>query len=210
MPARPADEEILAAVEALQGGAGTGAFEIVYRRFRLSILQFFLNRHELREDAEDLAQVTFFRAYSKIRQFRFQAPFEVWLRGIAENVWRNAVRDRRAAKRGPAVEPLEAAEAGQEQERTPPLVVRDVFGREAATPEQLALRQERTRVLERAIAELPAGMRRCAELRLFADLQYKEISAVTGIGPNSVRSQLFEARQRLKPVLDRYFQGADF
>ena len=40
-----------------------------------------------------------------------------------------------------------------------------------------------------------------------ADLRYREISDVTGIGLNSVRSQLFEARKRLKPVLDEYFQG---
>jgi DNA-directed RNA polymerase specialized sigma24 family protein len=52
-------------------------------------------------------------------------------------------------------------------------------------------------------------MRRCTELRLLADLKYQEIASLTGIGLNSVRSQLFEARQRLKPILDHYFQGAD-
>jgi RNA polymerase sigma factor (sigma-70 family) len=64
-------------------------------------------------------------------------------------------------------------------------------------------------VLRDAIESLPPGMRQCTELRLFADLKYQEISRITGIGLNSVRSQLFEARQRLKPVLDHYFQGAD-
>ncbi len=44
---------------------------------------------------------------------------------------------------------------------------------------------------------------------MFGDLQYQEISDVTGIGLNSVRSQLFEARKRLKPILDQYFRGAE-
>ena len=43
----------------------------------------------------------------------------------------------------------------------------------------------------------------------FADLTYEEIAEITGVRLNSVRSQLFEARQRLKPVLDEYFSGAD-
>jgi DNA-directed RNA polymerase specialized sigma24 family protein len=64
-------------------------------------------------------------------------------------------------------------------------------------------------MLQAAIEALPPGMRQCAELRLFSDLRYREISDVTGIGLNSVRSQLFEARKRLKPILDEYFQGAE-
>jgi len=64
-------------------------------------------------------------------------------------------------------------------------------------------------VLKEAIEGLPPGMRRCAELQLFGELKYQEIADLTGIGLNSVRSQLFEVRQRLKPVLETYFQGAD-
>jgi RNA polymerase sigma-70 factor (ECF subfamily) len=77
-------------------------------------------------------------------------------------------------------------------------------------PEEAALSRERTRVLRQAIESLPAGMRRVTELRLLGDLKYEDIARVQGIGLNSVRSQLFEARRRLKPVLDDYFQGADF
>jgi DNA-directed RNA polymerase specialized sigma24 family protein len=53
-------------------------------------------------------------------------------------------------------------------------------------------------------------MRKVTELRLFQDLQYEEIARIQGVGTNSVRSQLFEARKRLKPVLDDYFQGVEF
>jgi RNA polymerase sigma-70 factor (ECF subfamily) len=201
-PSSPGDEEILAAVRALQGGASSAAFEVIYRRYFPSTFRFFANRPALREEAEDLAQAALFRAYEKIGLYRPEADasFAAWLRTIAENVWKNAVRERLAVKRVAPGEPAEPAVDGGAAADA-----RD----ERPDPEAALLAHERTRVLQAAIESLPPGMRQCTELRLFADLKYQEIASITGIGLNSVRSQLFEARQRLKPVLDHYFQGAD-
>jgi RNA polymerase sigma-70 factor (ECF subfamily) len=153
----------------------------------------------LREEAEDLAQATLFRAYERIGLYTpdAEASFAAWLRTIAENVWKNAVRERLAAKRVLPGEP--AVEGG---------VVIDATDARP-DPQEVLLAHEQRRVLRAAIDSLPPGMRQCMELRLFADLKYQEIASITGVGLNSVRSQLFEARQRLKPVLDDYFQGAD-
>jgi len=201
--ALPADEEILEAIEALQRGASPDAFEVIFRRFFAPLYKFFANRPALREEAEDLAQATLFRAYERIHLYRPEADagFEAWLRAIGENLWKNAVRERLAAKR---VLPGDAVEVPAE-DREEAASARD----ERPNPEESLLAHERTRVLRQAIESLPPGMRQCAELRLFADLKYQEIASITGIGLNSVRSQLFEVRQRLKPVLDHYFQGAD-
>lgn len=200
-PDPPGDEEVLKAVRALQAGAGRDAFAPIYRRYRRSLFAFFSRQSTLREEAEDLAQQTLFRAYENIHQYRFEARFQTWLRQIGENVWRNAVRERQAAKRDARLEPLDPT--GQDEEAAS---VVDA----APTPEQTVLAEERRRVLRAAIDSLPPGMRLCTRLRLFADLKYREISAVTGISLDTVRSQLFEARQRLKLVLDEYFQGVDF
>jgi len=202
-PAPAEDEEILKAVRALQAGAGPDAFAPIYRRFSPPLRRFFSRQTVLREEAEDLAQKTLFQAYEKIHQYRFEARFQTWLRQIGENVWRNAVRETQAAKRSAQIEPLDPADV---EGRDVPVHLAD----QGPTPEQAALAEERMKVLQKAIEALPAGMRRCTELRLYQDLKYREISDATGIGLNSVRSQLFEARQRLKPVLDEYFQGADF
>ncbi len=203
-PSSPEDEEILAAVRALLSGAGNEAFEIIFRRFYRPLFTFFANRPELKEEADDLVQMTLSRAFENLHQCRGEESFEAWLWQIGENVWRNAVRERRAVKRPRIVASLEVA-AEPQGEDSPPLVVRD----EAPDPQQAVLAAEQTRVLRQAMEDLPAGMRRCIELQVFGALKYQEISRVTGIGLGSVRSQLFEARKRLKPVLDRYFRGAE-
>jgi RNA polymerase sigma factor (sigma-70 family) len=210
-PACPGDEEILEAVRVLQAGGAPEAFGVIFRRFYRPLFKFFANQPLLREEADDLAQATLWRAYQKIGLYSPDsgAAFGAWLRKMAENVWKNAVRGRQADKRTALREALSfSAEDGDARDGTsaPVAAVADP----EPSPEQAVLDLERTRVLREAIEALPPGMRRCAELRLFDELKYQEIAALTGIGLNSVRSQLFEVRQRLQPVLDAYFQGADF
>lgn len=205
----PKDPEILAAIRALQDGAGPEAFEPIYRRFFPSLLHFFRNQTALRNDAEDLAQTALLRAYQNIHQYRFEASFGAWLQQIGENVWKNALRTQAAIKRPRIVDAPELAASpdGEAHTATEP---GEAFPDAQPNPEELVLAEERTRKLRAAIEALPPGMRQCTKLRLFGDLRYREISDATGIGLNSVRSQLFEARKRLKPVLDEYFQGAEF
>ncbi len=208
-PPRPEDEEILAAVRALQEGVDPDAFEVIFARFYRPLYLFFANRPALREEADDLAQNTLIRVYQNIHRYRFDASFEAfqaWLWQIGENVWKNAVRDRQAVKRGPSTEALD----GEEAEKPVSSPLGAAFAEAPATPEEMVLSAERVKILRKAIEGLPPGMRQCTELRLFADLDYREISDVMGIGLSSVKSQLFEARRRLKPVLAEYFQSADF
>jgi RNA polymerase sigma-70 factor, ECF subfamily len=204
----PGDEEILAAIQTLQEGGPRDAFETIYRRFYRPLFLFFANRPALREEAEDLAHEALFRAYQNISRFEPGTNFEAWIQTIAENVWKNAVRKQLAGKRAATLEPLEPeVEVGTDEQSAP--LERSALQDQEPSPEDLALKIERTRVLREALEGLPPGMRRCTELRVFADLEYQEIANALGIGLGSVRSQLFEARKRLKPVLDRYFQGAD-
>lgn len=200
----PEDEKILAAVRALQAGAGPDAFDPIAPRLLKSLIIFFANQPALRNEARDLAQITLMRALENIHQYRFEAKFSTWLRRIAMNVWINAVRDQQTAKRGAPVESLDMVGVESEGER-PVLQIADPSG----TPEQAVLAREKVVVLRAALERLPPGMRRCMELRLFTDLKYREIAERMGIGIGSVKSQLSEAKQHLKPVLDEYFQGVE-
>ena len=197
-------EEIRAAIRALQAGADPDAFEAIFRCFYRPLYNFFSNRPALRQEADDLAQATLVRALQNIRQYRFEANFEAWLLRIAENVWKNTVRDQLAVKRG-ALLTSQEPQAADGPHHLPARLEDNTPG-----PEDLVLAEERTRVLREAIETLPPGMRTCTELRLYRDLEYQEIADLTGITANSVRSQLFEARKRLKPVLEEYFQDATF
>ena len=200
------DEEILAAVRALQAGADPDAFEPIYRHYQPLLSRLFVKLGFSPAEAEERAHAALIRAYENIGQFRFEARFATWLQRIAETVWKNAVRDRQAAKRGAGVQALSLETVALGEEEPAALQVADP----APTPEEAALVAERARVVRSAVEELPPGMRICTELRLYAGLRDKEISQVTGTGFDTVRSQLFEARKRLKPLLKRYFQGADF
>src|SRR5882724_9770181 len=144
-PASPGDEEILLAVHALQNGAGPDAFGVIFQRFYRPLFTFFANRPALRQEAEDLAQITLFRAYERIHQYRFEASFGAWLWQIGENVWKNAVRERQAAKR-PLVEAQKFSGVEGQTAGLSPLGegVRD----EAPNPEELVLASERTRMLQ--------------------------------------------------------------
>jgi RNA polymerase sigma-70 factor (ECF subfamily) len=199
----PGDDAILAAVRALQNGAGRDAFEVIFRRYYRPLFTFFSNRPALHNEADDLAQATLARAFENLHQYRREASFEAWLWKIGVNVWKNEVRDRLTDKRQ-ALAQAQGLTAEVEGEISPSLL-----SAEPLDPEKTALAAERTRVLQEAIEALPPGMRRCTELRVFGDLPDREISNVTGIGLSSVRSQLFEARKRLRPILEAYFRGAE-
>lgn len=198
------DEAVLAAVRALQAGGRSDAFEPIFRRFLPQLLRFFSKRGYLPAEADELAQTTLERVFRNVDTYRFEAPFASWLLRIAGNVWKNDVRDRLAAKRGAPAESLDSGGKGREE--PVPLQAADP----APSPEEAALVAERAQVVRSAVEALPPGMRKCIELRLYSDLQDREISAVLGIGLAAVRSQLYEARKRLKPLLEQYFQGADF
>jgi RNA polymerase sigma-70 factor (ECF subfamily) len=206
-PELPEDKEIRRAVQALQVGSDPAAAELIFRRYYQPLFNFFSKQRALSEEADDLAQATLLRAFQNIRQCRSGESFRAWLWKIGENVWRNALREGRAVKRSARLETLDSTgPEGGESGETAASRVAD----EAPTPEQAILAGERQRKLREAIDSLPSGMRRCIRLFFFAELKYREIADVTGVGLNTVRSQLFEARRRLKPVLEKYFRNVDF
>lgn len=196
--------EIVAAVRALKLGAGSEAFEPIYRTYFRSLRRFFAHLPVLSDDAEDLAQATLVLAYQKIHQYRGDASFGTWLRKIGENLWSNTVKRRKALKRRPEVM-SEDTEGGRESEGL--AGGEPIFAPTNPDPERQAQAAERKRIVRTALESLPPGMRRFTELRLMHDFKYQEIADLTGVGLNTVRSQLWEARQRLRPILEPYFPG---
>ncbi len=178
----------------------TGDFEHLFERFYRPVSYFFANRGFSDDECRDLTQETFLGVYRGIGRFRRDASVETWLFTIAGNIWRNALRSRSAEKRDAKEVSLAALIDDGEQ-----IVGDPAADAGAGGPLDDALTSERLRCLREAMAELPPQMRRCMLLRVDQDMKYREIAAVLQISVDTVKSQLFQARERLKTRLAAHF-----
>jgi RNA polymerase sigma-70 factor (ECF subfamily) len=174
------DRDDAGLVAAIQGGE-SGAFDELVERHRRSIYQVcfrFVNNHE---DASDLTQETFVRAWKGLPNFKGDSALSTWLYRIAVNVCLNRV----SAKR-PETEPLEPD--------------RFVDTRSDA-PGASLLREERAAAVRRAIAELPDKQRATLILRTYHDMSHQEIADVLGSSVGAVKANFFHALANLKKIL---------
>jgi RNA polymerase sigma-70 factor (ECF subfamily) len=169
-----------ALVTASQAGDGA-AFDEIVERHRRAIYQVcfrFVNHHE---DASDLAQETFVRAWKGLGDFKGQAALSTWLYRIAVNVCLNRVGAKRLK-----VEPLDS----------------DGFIDPAAElPGTDLIRQERADAVRRAIAELPEKQRATLILRTYHEMSHQEIADVLGSSVGAVKANFFHALANLKKIL---------
>ena len=167
------DRDLAREFEARLVESSTRAFRVAY-----SVL-----RH--REDAEDVAQEAFAKAYRNFRQLRDRDRFRAWL---ARMTWRLAIDRCRAAHRRQKVE----------------LAANDYVGMTAAAAVET---REREELLWSAIDALPEKLRIVVVLASIEGHQVKEVASLLGLPHGTVKSRLFVARQRLKeqlqwPVID--------
>lgn len=141
-----------------------------------------------REEAREIAQEAFLRAYTALDTFDRRRPFAPWLYRIATNLSINALKRKKHA-----VISLDAP-PGQDGE---PLEVAD----NSMAPESMLIRSEFQDRLRQEILVLPVKFRIVIELRHFQGLSYQEIATSLGISLANVKSRLFRARQRLRERL---------
>lgn len=176
-------------------------FERHYRR----VFRFFRRWGFDAEEADDLAQEAFLKAYGGLGEFRGEASESTWLFTIAANCLRNELRKRGALKRA-AIEV--ARDELSEAERAEPSVFSPGGGGREAPLDRL-LRKEQHQALDRAIGELPPQMGRCARLRLEQGLAVREIATLLHLSPETVKAHLFQARKRLKKRVAEVFDVVD-
>ena len=144
-----------------------------------------------REEAKDVAQEAFWRAYRGLSGFDLSRPLTPWLYRIVTNLSLNRLR----RKRPPTVS-LDAPPPGQPEDAGPLPVPDPGYG-----PTDRLLQAEAQARIRRAILALPPADRAVVELRHFQGLSYEEIAAVTGATLSSVKSRLFRARRKLREDL---------
>ena len=183
----------IALVEECQKG-DPEAFDELVRRHKERVYNVVYRFLGHREDALDVCQEVFVRAYQSITAFRGGSQVYTWLHSIAANLAKNRIRDRKRKGRnmGTSLEALAEAAPGVAQmaERT-----------NEAGPESIAMTRELEEVLQRCLGELPEHYRLTFVLRTIDDLSYEEIASVMNCPVGTVRSRLNQARRILRDRL---------
>ncbi|NCO42434.1 MAG: RNA polymerase subunit sigma-24 [Armatimonadetes bacterium CG_4_10_14_3_um_filter_66_18] len=153
------------------------------------------------EEASDLTQDVFVRAYQSFDHFRGDSQIYTWLYRIALNLCHNRLKQLRRRNR-----------VEQESLDAPLNLDGEEIRREVAdwdhAPTTLAEGAELNRLLHRAIGSLSPGHRTVIILRDIQGLSYAEIAEVTGSSLEAIKSRLFRARSQLKLVLQPYLEDS--
>jgi len=162
----------------------TGAFDLIVERHRRAVYQLcyrFVGNHE---DASDLSQDVFLRAYRGLRSFRGQSTLATWLYRIGVNVCLNRVGAKTTL--GKLTEPMDE---------------RQFVDVHAESPSERMLKDERGARVRAAIAQLPRKQRATLILRMYHEMSHQEIADVLGSSVGAVKANFFHALGNLKKLL---------
>lgn len=172
-------------------GGRPDAFGELVRRHQTAVYNIAYRLVGERQEALDVAQDAFVRAYHALHSFDQERPFGPWIGRVATNVALAGL----ARRRLPIIPLGRVADGGDE-------------GRDAAAlpdpargPEDDYLAAERGAELRRAVLALPPHYRAVIELRHFQECSYEEIAATLGLPLSDVKSHLFRARKLLRAAL---------
>lgn len=150
-----------------------------------------------REDAMDLAQEAFLRAWRSLDSFRGESSFSTWLYRLTRNICLDFLRKNKNVSELP----LSAHDADGEDYDLP-------IESPAPTPEQTALQKEKQALLLAAMEKLSAEHREILYYRVIRDLPYEQIAQILNVSLGTVKSRLCRARISLKDILAQgnYFE----
>lgn len=141
------------------------------------------------QDAEDLSQEAFVRAFRARKRLDPERPFYPWLYQIVRRLCYNFTRDTSSRRR--------------KLERAGSWLVAEATHRAATDdPERVRARDELRDRLEKAISELPLAQREVFVLKEFEGLKYREIADLLDVPIGTVMSRLYAARQKLAARLE--------
>ena len=172
------------------------AFSELVSRYQNKIYRLAKNITQNNEDAEDVLQEAFLKAYSHLKGFQRNSRFYTWIVRIAVNEALMKLRKRRSDRTVPLDEPVETGEEAVTRE----IAVWD------DNPEQRYSHEEMQQILDDAVEDLKPDFRTVFVLRDIEELSTEETAETLGISIPAVKSRLLRARLALRESLTRKFK----
>ena len=190
------DTSEMALVQAAKKG-DLEAFSELVRRYDRNVFRIAQHITHNEEDAQDVVQDAFLKAYQNLEQFQGNSKFYTWLVRIAVNEALMKLRRRRSDKTVSIDEDVETEEGSMPRE------VADW----SPNPEQLYGQSELSDILKKTIQGLPPGFRTVFVLRDVEGLSTEETAEMLSLSIPAVKSRLLRARLQLRERLARYFKS---
>jgi RNA polymerase sigma-70 factor (ECF subfamily) len=168
----------------------SGAFRVLVERHSRNLFRLAYRMTGHQEDAEDVVQETFLRAYRQLAKFDDRASFGTWLYRIAANCSLDLIRARKRRS--------ENQESPEEGTPDPMQLLADG----GPTPERLALSGEVERRVAGALDDLSEMERAAFVLRHYEGMCIDDISRTLGVQPNAAKHSVFRAVQKLRRALE--------
>lgn len=165
-------------IDKCRAGDSKAQFEI-YRLYYKAMFNASLRILGDEQEAEDIMQESFFKAFDKISTYRNEVSFGAWLRRIVVNSSIDALKKRRLT-----FMPIEEA-----------------YTVTAEMPDDIEYTTESVEEVKEAIAKLPEGYRMVLTLHFIEEYDHEEIASMLGITPSTSRSQLARAKQKLIEII---------
>jgi RNA polymerase sigma-70 factor (ECF subfamily) len=187
-----AEDEFYLIAAAQSGNAQ--AFEVLVARHQRRIFAVALRCTGVRQDAEDIMQQSFQKAFLHLLQFEGRSTFSTWLTRVAINEAQMLQR-KSGGKREVSIDDL-----NENAETVTPLEIPD----SAPDPEADYSLREWRRMLSLAMNDLPHGTRRAIQLRDLDERSTEETARIMGISVGAVKARIFQGRKRLRKRLEHF------
>lgn len=183
----PEDDSVLIK-KALAGDQA--AYRKLVARHKQAVFHIVYKMVHNREEADDLVQETFMKAFASLATYREEFRFTTWLYRIAANAAIDSLRKQK-------IEAMSLDEPVETEEGTVGLEIAD----SSFNPEEDALKKEKGVSILDAIASLPPKYREVIELVHLNEKPYDEIAAILKVPVGTVKARIFRARELLKKKL---------
>ncbi|ULQ58720.1 RNA polymerase sigma factor [Brucepastera parasyntrophica] len=173
------NEDMFLCREVLSGNMSS--FSVLAEKYRRRIFSLGMGFFKNPDDAEDFVQDVLVKVYISLASFRFESQFSTWLMRIAYNTAINSIK--RKKEYTSLAEDYEIADPDE-------------------NPEEEHLKACSCEAIREAIKILPEKYRICVDMFFFYDMPYADISEVTGLPVNTIKSHVFRAKKLLREYLN--------